>query len=165
MKTKNSPRAEAKRADAGIPDMNRSFVLKNEERKPQWVLVDAEGEILGRMATQIATILRGKHRAHYTPHTDSGDYVVVINSDKVMLTGDKMDQKIYRSYSGWMGGLKELTAEQLHAKHPTKLIELAVRGMLPKNKLNREIIKKLKVYAGAEHPHTAHAPKKIAINK
>lgn len=162
MKKKSVAKTSAsgeKRTRLNLIDMNKSFVLKNESRKPNWLLIDAKDKVLGRMATEIATILRGKHKAHYTPHTDSGDYVVVINSDKVLLTGNKMDQKIYASYSGWMGGLKELTAEELHEKHPTKMIELAVRGMLPKNKLNREIIKKLKVYAGPEHPHKAHSPK------
>ncbi len=146
-------------------NMNKSFVLKNEERRPQWRLVDAEGMVLGRMATQIADMLRGKDKPYYTPHTDSGDYVVVIISDKVVLTGDKMEQKEYASYSGWMGGLKIETAEKVHAKKPTKLIEQAVKGMLPKNKLNRDVIKKLKVYAGPEHPHKAHSPKLVTIKK
>lgn len=133
--------------------MNKSFVLKKEERKPQWRLIDADGKVLGRLATQVAEILRGKDKPYYTPHTDSGDYVVIINADKVVLTGNKMEEKEYISYSGWMGGKKILTARELVAKHPTGLIEKAVKGMLPKNKLNKEIIKKLKIYVGTEHPH------------
>ena len=136
-------------------DMNKSFVLKKEDRNPQWRVIDAEGKVLGRLATQVADILRGKDKATYTPHTDSGDYVVIINATKVVLTGDKLDGKEYARYSGWMGGYKTMTARELLAKHPTKMIEFAVRGMLPKNKLNRQIIKKLKVYVGSEHPHKA----------
>jgi len=136
-------------------DINRTFFLKKEDRNPQWILIDAEGLVLGRLATQIAETLRGKNQAEYTPHTDAGDYVVVINADKVVLTGNKWEGKIYDSYSGWIGGYKTQTARELAAKHPTEIIERAVRGMLPKNKLNRQIIKKLKVYVGAEHPHKA----------
>lgn len=135
--------------------MNKSFVLKKEERAPQWRVVDAEGKILGRLATQIATVLRGKDKPYYTPHTDSGDYVVVINAEKVALSGNKMEDKEYIRVSGWMGGKKVITAKEMLAKHPTWLIEKAVRGMLPKNKLNKEIFKKLKVYVGPEHPHKA----------
>lgn len=136
-------------------DMNKSFVLKTADRNPQWRVIDAKGKVLGRLATEIADILRGKDKATYTPHTDSGDYVVVINATQIVLTGNKLDGKEYARYSGWMGGLKTMTARELLAKHPTKMIEFAVRGMLPKNKLNRQIIKKLKVYNGSEHPHRA----------
>lgn len=135
--------------------MNKSFVLKKEERRPQWRLIDAEGKILGRLATQIADALRGKDKPYYTPHTDSGDYVVVINAEKVALSGNKMEDKEYIRVSGWMGGKKVATAKEVLEKHPTWLIEKAVKGMLPKNKLNKEIIKKLKVYVGPEHPHKA----------
>lgn len=136
-------------------DMNRTFFLRKEDRKPTWKLIDAEGKTLGRLATQIADMLRGKDKPHYTPHTDAGDYVVVINAEKVRLTGDKLKQKEYDRYTGWMGGYKVRTAEEMLEKHPTHLVEHAVKGMLPKNKLSREIIKKLKVYAGPEHPHVA----------
>jgi large subunit ribosomal protein L13 len=139
--------------------MNRSFVLKKEERKPQWRLVDAEGKVLGRLATQVADALRGKDKPYYTPHTDSGDYVVVINADKIVLTGRKWEDKEYVRYSGWSSGKKVATAKEMKEKHPTQIIELAVKGMLPKNKLNRQIIKKLKVYVGAEHPHTGQIAK------
>ncbi len=139
--------------------MNKHFVLKKEERRPQWRVVDAEGKILGRLATQIATWLRGKDKPYYTPHTDCGDYVVVINAEKVALSGNKMEDKEYIRVSGWMGGKKVATAKELLAKHPTQLIEKAVRGMLPKNKLNKEIFKKLKVYVGPEHPHKAQVAK------
>ncbi len=136
-------------------NFNRSFVLKKEERNPQWRVVDAEGKLLGRLATQIADMLRGKDKPYYTPHTDSGDYVVVINADKVKLTGKKLEDKEYVRYSGWMGGKKVTTAKELLAKKPTKIIELAVKGMMPKNKLSKQSIKKLKIYAGSEHPHKA----------
>ena len=139
--------------------MNKHFVLKKEDRAPQWRVVDAEGKILGRLATHIATVLRGKDKPYYTPHTDCGDYVVVINAEKVALSGNKMEDKEYIRVSGWMGGKKVATAKELLAKHPTQLIEKAVRGMLPKNKLNKEIFKKLKVYVGPEHPHKAQVAK------
>lgn len=136
-------------------DMNSAYFMKKEARKPQWIVIDAQGKVLGRLATEIADTLRGKDKPEYTPHTDAGDYVVVINAEKVVLTGNKWQDKIYARYSGWIGGLKEVPAEQMLEKHPTRIIEHAVKGMLPKNKINREIIKKLKVYAGAEHPHIA----------
>lgn len=140
-------------------DMNRSFVLKKEDRKPSWRLIDAKGKVLGRLATEIATILRGKDKPEFTAHTDAGDYVVVINADQIVLTGNKWEDKEYARYTGWMGGYKVTSAQDLMAKHPTRLIELAVRGMLPKNKLNREVIKKLKIYVGADHPHKAQIAK------
>jgi len=136
-------------------DFNKAFNLKKEEAQPKWRLIDAEGQILGRMATKIANILRGKDKPVYTPHTDCGDYVVVINAEKVVLSGNKMEDKLYDRYTGWMGGYKVATAKELMEKHPTKIVELAVKRMLPKNKLNRQIFKKLKVYTGPEHPHTA----------
>jgi len=135
--------------------MNKAFFLKKEARKPAWKLIDAEGQILGRLATQIADMLRGKDKPWYTPHTDTGDYVVVINAEKVALSGDKQKDKIYARYTGYMGGYKETTAREMLEKHPTYLIEHAVKGMLPKNKLSREILRKLKVYVGSEHPHKA----------
>lgn len=136
-------------------DMNKTFFLRKEDRKPRWRVIDASGKVLGRMATEIADALRGKDRAHYTPHTDSGDYVVVVNAEKIHLTGNKWKGKIYDRYTGWMGGYKVLTAKELMAKHPTRLVEYAVKGMLPKNKLSAQILKKLKVYVGKDYPHTA----------
>jgi len=137
-------------------DMNKAFFLRKEDREPKWHLIDAEGKILGRLATEIADLLRGKGKPTYTPQTASGDYVVVINAEKVKLSGNKLEDKIYIRYSGWMGGKKELTAKEILEKHPTRIIEHAVGGMLPKNKLSNLIKKYLKLYAGKEHPHEAH---------
>ena len=136
-------------------DMNKTFYLHKEDRNPQWRVIDAKGMILGRLATQIADALRGKDKPYYTPHDDAGDYVVVINAEKIELSGNKWEGKEYARYTGWMGGYRVTKAKDLLEKDPTQLIERAVRGMLPKNTLNRDIIKKLKVYAGPEHPHTA----------
>ena len=127
--------------------------------KPQWWLIDLDGKVLGRAATQIANLLRGKTRATYSPHIDTGDFVVVINAEKVRLTGKKMDGKIYYRHSGYPGGLRERTAEELLAKHPEDLITKAVKGMLPKNFLAKNILSKLKVFAGKDHPHIAQQPK------
>jgi large subunit ribosomal protein L13 len=135
-----------------LMDMNRAFFMKKEERKPQWKLIDAKGKVLGRLATQLADILRGKDKPDFTHHTDGGDYVVIINAEQIVLTGKKWDDKIYDRYTGWMGGYKTRTARQLR---PAELIHLAVLRMLPKNKLSAQIIKKLKVYVGSEHPHMA----------
>ena len=136
-------------------DMNKSYILKNEERNPQWRKIDATGQVLGRLCTQIADILRGKDRPTYTPHTDSGDYVVVVNCEKVVLTGNKWDGKIYAHNTGWRSGYRERTAKQVLAKDATQLIMHGVKGMLPKNKLNRQVLKKLKIYTGDVHPHQA----------
>lgn len=136
-------------------NMNKCFFLSKENRTPKWRVIDATGKVLGRMATEIADILRGKDKPEYTPHTDSGDYVVVINSDKVVLTGNKWEGKTYPFFSGWRSGLKEVNAKDLAKKDPTMIIKLAVKRMLPKNRLNAQIIKKLKIYAGSEHPHAA----------
>lgn len=134
-------------------NMNKAFVLKKENRNPRWVVLDARGQVLGRLATKIADMLRGKDKPFYTPHTDSGDYVIVINAKDIVLTGNKWQTKVYDRYTGWMGGYKTQTAEQLVQKHPTELIELAVKRMLPKNKLSNDVFKKLRVYVDAEHPH------------
>ena len=136
---------------------------KQGEVARNWVLVDAEGAVLGRLATQIAMILRGKNKPQYTPNSDCGDFVVVINADKVQLTGNKADQKVYYRHSGYNGGLKAESFRQAMAKHPEQVIERAVRGMLPKTTLGRAQLKKLKVYAGAEHPHPAQNPTKIEL--
>jgi len=136
-------------------NMNRSFALRVEDRTPAWRKIDASGKILGRLATEIALILRGKDKPGFTPHTDSGDYVVVVNAEKIKLTGKKMDQKVYKHYTLWIGGLKERTAKEIMAKDPSELIMLAVKRMLPKNRLSDAQLRKLKVYAGEEHPHIA----------
>ncbi len=124
----------------------------------KWLLIDAEGKTLGRLATEVARLLRGKHKPTYTPFIDTGDYVVVINASKMVLTGKKLDQKFYRYHTGFPGGLKETSYRNLMAKNPEKALELAVKGMLPKNSLGRQMFKKLHVYAGAEHEQTAQKP-------
>ncbi|MBI2345227.1 50S ribosomal protein L13 [Candidatus Dependentiae bacterium] len=142
--------------------MNKTFFLRKEDANPQWRLIDASGKVLGRLATEIANILRGKDQAEFTPHTHSGDYVVVINAEKIVLTGNKLNDKVYLSYSGYLGGQKSRTAREIMEKTPEKLIELAVKRMLPrinKSTLSRLILKKLKVYAGSKHPHVAQISK------
>ncbi|HEX4045201.1 MAG TPA: 50S ribosomal protein L13 [Gammaproteobacteria bacterium] len=140
----------------------KTYFANNQTVEHKWYLVDASGKVLGRLATQIATYLRGKHKPEYTPNTDTGDYIVVINADEISVTGKKAQDKKYFSHSGYPGGIKEITFAKLKEKDPTKIIEIAVKGMLPKNPLGREMLRKLKVYAGAEHPHTAQQP--IAID-
>ena len=127
----------------------------------KWFVVDAEGQTLGRMCTKIATVLKGKHKPSYTPHVDTGDNVIVINADKIRLTGSKMEQKVYLSYSMYPGGQKSITAKELMVKKPYSVVERAVKGMLPKNKLGRAMFKKLFVYAGEEHPHAAQKPENL----
>ena len=129
-----------------------------------WVLVDAAGMRVGRLATQIASILKGKHKPTYLPHQPGGDFVVVINADKVEFTGDKLDAKVYTRYSGYQGGLKKTTAREMLDKHPERVIEHAVWGMLPKTRMGRRLIRRLKVYAGETHPHEAQQPKKLELN-
>ncbi len=136
-------------------DMNKAFYLRKEDRNPQWRVMDATGQSLGRLAVKIADALRGKDQAMYTPHTDSGDYVVVINFANIVLTGAKWNDKEYVSHSGYLGGRKVLKAKELFAKDQSALLIKAVKLMLPKNTLNKQILKKLKVYSGAEHPHIA----------
>ncbi|MCS7005410.1 MAG: 50S ribosomal protein L13 [Cytophagales bacterium] len=129
----------------------------------EWVIVDAQGKILGRLASQIARILRGKHKPYFTPHVDCGDNVIVINASKVILTGDKMTKKQYVRYTGYPGGQRFSTPLEILAKHPTRLVEMAVKRMLPKNRLGRSLFRNLRVYAGTEHPHQAQQPKEIKI--
>lgn len=136
-------------------DMNRAFFLHKEDRKPQWRLIDASGKTLGRLVTEITDILRGKHSPLFTPNTDAGDYVVVINAEKIHVTGNKLNQKVYERYSGWIGNKKEILLKDMLAKHPERVIEHAVKGMLPKNRLSRQMLRKLRVYAGEQHPHEA----------
>jgi len=141
----------------------KTYSARPGEVSRNWLLVDAEGQTLGHMATAIATRLRGKHKAEYTPHVDTGDFVVVINADKVRVTGKKATGKIYHSHSGYPGGLKSLSFEQMLAKSPERVVRLAVRGMMPRNRLGRAMLKKLKVYAGGEHPHSAQQPKTLEL--
>lgn len=129
----------------------------------QWVVVDAQGEILGRLSSKIAMIIRGKNKPEYTPHVDCGDNVIVINADKIKLTGNKMSDKTYTSYTGYPGGQRFISPKELLAKHPTRIIEKAVRGMLPKTKLGAKLYTNLFVYAGTEHPHAAQSPKTITL--
>ncbi len=126
--------------------------------KPEWFIIDAENQTVGRMCTRIASVLRGKHKPTYTPHADAGDFVIVINADKIKFTGNKLDQKVYINFSGYPGGKKEELAKNLLVRHPEMIIERAVKGMLPKNRLGRAMFKKLFVYAGSNHPHQAQKP-------
>jgi large subunit ribosomal protein L13 len=135
--------------------------LKASELDAKWFVIDADGEVVGRMCTKIADVLRGKHKPSFTPHMDCGDYVIVINAEKVRFTGNKMDQKEYQRYSGYPGGQRSLTAKELMEKKPYAIIEKAVKGMLPKTRLGRQQFKKLFVYAGAEHPHQAQKPQEL----
>ncbi len=146
---------------ARLLPQQKSYMAKDIEKK--WYVVDASGKVLGRLANKIAVILMGKHKPTYTPHVDTGDYVIVVNAEKVVLTGKKLDQKKYYRHSGYPGGLKELTARQMFEKHPEKVVYLAVKRMLPKNKLGRKMLKKLKVYAGPEHPHQAQKPEPLEL--
>lgn len=134
---------------------------QNVERK--WYVVDADGMVLGRLASQVANILRGKNKPIYTPHVDTGDHVIIINASKIVMTGKKLDQKIYYHHSDYVGGMKETTLREMLAKKPEKVVELAVKGMLPKGPLGREMFTKLHVYAGAEHPHTAQKPEVLTF--
>lgn len=141
----------------------RTQSAKKETVSRTWLVVDAEGQPLGRMASKIATVLRGKHKTSYTPHVDCGDYVIVINAEKVMLTGNKMTQKVHYTHSGYPGGQKQRTPAQIMAKYPIRLTEIAVKGMLPKTKLGNAMYKKLFVYEGTEHPHKAQQPSKLEL--
>jgi large subunit ribosomal protein L13 len=141
----------------------RTYVPKRDEIARDWWVVDAEGKTLGRLATQVALRLRGKHKPSFTPFLDTGDHVIVVNAEKLVLTGNKLKDKYYRKYSGYPGGLKETNAETLLARHPERLIEFAVKGMLPKGPLGRKMYGKLKVYAGANHPHEAQRPQPLEL--
>ena len=141
----------------------KTFMAKAEEVNRKWYIVDADGKPLGRLASEVAKILRGKNKPIFTPHVDTGDYVIVLNASKVVLTGKKLDQKIYRHHSLFPGGMKEVKYRTFMAQKPEKAIELAVKGMLPKNTLGRDMYRKLKVYRGAEHEHQAQLPEKLEI--
>ena len=143
--------------------MMKTFSAKKEEIKRDWYVIDAEGKILGRLASQIAHRLRGKHKPIFTPHVDTGDFIVVINAEKIKLTGNKMKNKNYYHYSGYPGGLKVKTADEMLKKKPTELLHHAVKGMLPKNRLGRKLIKKLKLYAGSDHLNQAQQPKPLEL--
>ncbi len=141
----------------------KTFVAKEHEIEKKWYLVDATDRILGRLASQIAIRLRGKHKPIFTPHADTGDFIVVVNADKVALTGSKWDNKIYYRHTGYVGGLKQISAKKLLEKRPDEVLRLAVKRMLPKNSLGRRQLKKLKIYAGSDHPHQAQGPEKLEI--
>jgi large subunit ribosomal protein L13 len=137
---------------------------RQDEIERRWYIVDAQGRVLGRLATQVATILRGKHKPIFSPHLDVGDHVVVINAEKVELTGRKLTNKTYRWHSGYIGGLREVSADRMLKTHPERVIEWAVQGMLPKGRLGRAMARKLKVYRGSEHPHAAQKPQPLAAS-
>jgi large subunit ribosomal protein L13 len=143
--------------------MMKTYVAKEHEVDKKWFVVDAENKVLGRLASQIAIRLRGKHKPIFTPHADTGDFIVVVNADKIALTGEKWDNKYYYRHSGYTGGLKSISARKLLEKKPEELVRLAVRRMLPRNSLGRRQLKKLKIYAGAEHPHQAQQPEQLEL--
>ena len=137
----------------------KTYVVREEDITREWILIDASGQTLGRLASEIAQILRGKHKPTYSPHLDVGDYVVVVNAEQIAVTGRKLDQKMYYRHTGYPGGIRETNLRELLVRHPTDALKFAVRGMLPKNRLGRRMIKKLKIYAGPEHPHEAQQPR------
>jgi large subunit ribosomal protein L13 len=141
----------------------KTFVAKEHETERKWFLVDAQNKVLGRLASEIAMRLRGKHKPIFTPHADTGDFIVVINAEKVALTGSKWDKKVYYRHSGYLGGLKEITAKKLVEKKPGDLLRFAVKGMLPRTSLGRRQLTKLKIYSGSSHPHEAQTPEKLEI--
>ena len=141
----------------------KTVSAKKNEVARKWYVVDANGVVLGRMASKIASILRGKNKVEYTPHVDTGDFVIVINAEKVKLTGNKEEDKIYYRHTGWQGHLKEAPASRMRERHPEQIVELAVKGMLPRGNLGRAMLKKLKVYRAAEHPHSAQKPEALSL--
>ena len=141
----------------------KTFSAKTDSVQRDWFVVDASGKTLGRLCTEVARRLRGKHKPVYTPHVDTGDYIVVINADKVAVTGRKMNDKIYHRFTGYIGNMKSMPLKDLLARHPERVIEIGVKGMLPKNPLGRAMYRKLKVYSGTEHPHTAQQPQALEI--
>jgi large subunit ribosomal protein L13 len=143
----------------------KTYSARPEQVKHDWFVVDVAGKTLGRISTEIAHRLRGKHKPEYTPHVDTGDFIVVVNADKVTVSGNKDEGKLYQHHTGYPGGIKTTNFKTLQQKHPTRIIEKAIKGMLPKNPLGRAMFKKLKVYAGAEHPHAAQQPKELLLNK
>ncbi len=148
----------------GVQAHQATRSAKSAEVERRWLVVDAEDQVLGRLATRVATILRGKHKPSFTPHVDTGDYVIVVNAEKVKLTGRKREAKTYYRHSGWAGGLREITADKLlSGPYADRVVRRAVRGMLPKNNLGRKMLGKLKVYAGPDHPHAAQKPEELVL--
>jgi large subunit ribosomal protein L13 len=143
--------------------VNKTYVTKKQDVQQDWYVVDATGQTLGRLVTQVAHVLRGKHKPAFSPAVDVGDYVIVVNAEKIHVTGNKLDDKMYYRHSGYPGGLRAIALREQLKRHPERVIEHAVRGMLPKNRLGRQMFKKLKVYAGAEHPHAAQQPKPLDL--
>lgn len=143
--------------------MSTTFMANPQNVERKWYVVDAEGKTLGRLASQVAAILRGKNKPTFTPHCDTGDFVIIINAEKIGFTGNKMSDKLYRRHTGYPGGLKEVPAGIMLAKHPIRPLEIAIKGMLPHNRLGADMYRKLKVYAGSEHPHAAQKPEKLEI--
>lgn len=141
----------------------KSFIAKPHEVERKWYVIDAEGKNLGRLASEVASILRGKKKPIYTPHVDTGDYVIIVNADKIVVTGNKMKQKVYKRHTGYPGGLKEITLEKLLVKKPEEVLKHAIKGMLPKGRLGRQMITKLYVYEGSEHKQTAQQPKVLEV--
>ena len=141
----------------------KTFMQRKEDVNREWYVVDAEGQTLGRLASKVANVLRGKHKPTYTPHIDGGDYVIVVNADKIVLTGNKLNGKIYYNHSRYTGGLRERTAKEMLEKYPVEMVERAVKGMLPKGRLGRQMYKKLFVYEGGNHPHSAQQPKVLEV--
>lgn len=138
--------------------------IRKEDVTRKWYVLDVQGKVLGRVASEVAKILRGKHKPVYTPHVDTGDYVIIVNADKVVMTGDKWSQKLYRWHTGYPGGFREVVAEKMRQRHPERIIELAIRGMLPKSKLGHAMFRKLKVYTTADHPHAAQQPEPLEFS-
>lgn len=141
----------------------KTYMSRKEDVKRDWYIIDAEGKPLGRVASKAAHILRGKNKPIYTPHIDTGDYVIIINAEKAVLTGDKLNKKVYYNHSGYPGGLRERTAKVMKEKYPVEMVERAVKGMLPKNRLGRQIFRQLFVYAGSEHKHEAQKPERLEV--
>ena len=144
--------------------MKNTFMQKKEEIKRDWYVIDADGQTLGRVAAKVAHVLRGKHKPTFTPHVDCGDFVIVTNASKIVLTGNKLDDKMYYNHSGYPGGLRERTARTMKENYPVEMMERAIKGMLPKGRLGRQMYRKLFVYAGAEHPHAAQKPVEMKLN-
>ena len=142
----------------------KTFMQRKEDVARDWYVVDADGQTLGRLATRVANVLRGKHKPTYTPHVDGGDYVIIVNAEKVVLTGNKLNDKIYYNHSRYTGGLRERTAKEMVEKYPVEMVERAVKGMLPKGRLGRQMYKKLFVYEGENHPHSAQMPKELKVD-
>lgn len=143
--------------------MRTTYMANAQTVERKWYVVDAADQTLGRLASEVATILRGKHKVTYTPHVDCGDHVIIINAEQIKMTGKKLDQKLYRRHSGYVGGLKEVSARDMMAKDPERVLMLAVRGMLPKNSLGRKMLTKLRVYAGPDHEHDAQQPEELTF--